>query len=228
MNHPPNNSIASHTPQKDDPQTERIIKFSTLFIALLSLLVSVCSVWFTVTAQKTDQTYREVLIQPRLGRFISPEDVRIELKNVGLGPASITRVAFQSDTYHFDSDTDDIVFDTFTIGLLNGLHIHASTSTPQSETLFKRWFSINYRDGIFAAGDAIDLIAFNKSAFDDTSEDDKKNLDLAALNNVKAQLWNRTVSAKYRICYCSLTRKFCTYLDVLASFPEVQCRDDLD
>lgn len=213
------------SPSHREAISDRFAKLSSLIVAALSLGVSVLSVWFTVSAQRTDQGHRELLIQPRLSSVIYPEDIRIEIKNVGLGPADIKRVIFESATYRFDSDVDEVVHEKFASGLLNGFNI--IESKPGLFQLVKRWLGVSYRFGIFDKGEAMDLIAFDKAGFEaSASAEAKSALNPARVDAFKAELWSAKYSAKLRICYCSLTGKFCTFLDVFSEFRQAQCRDD--
>ena len=69
-----------------------VVSCMSLLVAASSVCVAVMSLWYTIDAQRSDQYYREISIQPSLGFHFSTGTYSISLDNKGLGPAKIARI----------------------------------------------------------------------------------------------------------------------------------------
>jgi hypothetical protein len=68
------------------------------------MVIAALSLYFTISAQRTDLQYKEVSIQPRVTLNGSNEDFSFNLRNVGLGPGVVSKITIKSGGKCISSD----------------------------------------------------------------------------------------------------------------------------
>ena len=72
-------------------------RYGSLAVSLLSLIVAAVALYFSVQSQKSDLTYKEASIKPRLMWYTLGDDYSLNVESVGLGPAAIKGFGMRVD-----------------------------------------------------------------------------------------------------------------------------------
>jgi hypothetical protein len=208
--------------------SEAFIKTGSLITSVCSLSIAAASLYYTLSAQSFDRDQRELLIRPKLSFLMYPDDLKINVRNVGLGPAIITRFAFNSKNYQLDTEKDDPKFGEILIGLFKGLDVIDDDTSDLSKV--RDLFGMNYRakDDIIDKGENLDITWINQERYKEIQKEngiwEKKIVDL--VKKGIQRFWTSDVTAGLRICYCSMTYKFCSFADLNFQLPDISCRND--
>jgi hypothetical protein len=76
----------------------------TFILAISSVLIAACSLFFTISAQRSDLYYKESLIRPYFAWHVDAQDLTVKLVNDGLGPGVIKNVAWRMQGQCFVSN----------------------------------------------------------------------------------------------------------------------------
>jgi hypothetical protein len=83
------------------------VALCSLFVAGCSAFVAALSLFYTIEAQRRDAKYREATIWPKLIIEVYPTDFGIGIRNQGLGPAVIKRIAVRVSGECYDSSNSN-------------------------------------------------------------------------------------------------------------------------
>jgi hypothetical protein len=196
-----------------------ILKFfearSASILAVSSVVIAGCSLYLTITAQREDRAYKELLIKPSIAIQTHATDFSVEFANEGLGPAEIKAVAYQFggkclSLLDDDGTVSKTQYDEASAGirqrLLTDIFNFEIPNTPG--TLVNIRTSLLLPKSILAAGGKHVIFRI-----DDTSLElfrSKVNaLDLPLRQSILDKFTGMALTIPISIKYCSMSGKYC-------------------
>jgi hypothetical protein len=192
-----------------------VANHSSPLLAISSLAIAVAALNLTISAQKEDRDYKELMIRPWIELEAHTTDFSVGFANNGLGPARIEDII-----YHFGGECLSLLDEQGGISQVNFYKADEGTRARMLNeifsfagfephpTLIKTRQQVVLPHSIIQAGKSVTLFRVDNSSLD---EFQKKlgELPLAFAQSLRNQFTARALTSPIDMKYCSMSGRYC-------------------